>query len=425
MYIQRIQLENIRSHAKLELEFDENESAGWHVILGENGAGKSTLVRALALALVGPVEAAALRQDWRDWLRVGTKHGHILAHIRHDAVDRQPDGREGKSHDAGLTFQRGETTRESPVTMKAMEAAPNPHSFAWGTGKGWFSASYGPFRRFTGGNKDYEKLFYSNAKLAPHLTVFGEDVALTEALAWLQKLWVLQLEGQLDSTTVDKIVRFINDSGLLPHHTRIEKITSTTVLFRDGSGCSLPIEQLSDGYRSILSLTLELIRQLAHAYGREVLWAHMFSTTIVLPGVVIIDEIDAHLHPTWQRRIGQWFREHFPQIQFIVTTHSPLICQAATVGSIWLLGKPGEPGVRKIEGTLRDRLVYGSVLDALDTDLFGEDVARSDLAQKMLVRLAELNLRSLRGQLSADERKELESLRRTFPAEADIEVAAK
>ena len=50
------------------------------------------------------------------------------------------------------------------------------------------------------------------------------------------------------------------------------------------------------------------------------------------PGVVLIDEVDAHLHPTWQRRIGLWFREHFPKLQFIVSTHSPLICQAATVG---------------------------------------------------------------------------------------------
>ena len=48
-------------------------------------------------------------------------------------------------------------------------------------------------------------------------------------------------------------------------------------------------------------------------------------------GVILIDEIDAHLHPAWQKRIGFWLKAHFPNIQFIVTTHSPFICQAADI----------------------------------------------------------------------------------------------
>jgi predicted ATP-binding protein involved in virulence len=51
--------------------------------------------------------------------------------------------------------------------------------------------------------------------------------------------------------------------------------------------------------------------------------------------------IDAHLHPTWQKNVGKWFQDRFPNIQFIVTTHSPLICQAATHGSVWHLPHPG------------------------------------------------------------------------------------
>ena len=44
---------------------------------------------------------------------------------------------------------------------------------------------------------------------------------------------------------------------------------------------------------------------------------------------MLIDEIDAHLHIAWQKRIGFWLKEHFPNIQFIVMTHSPFVCQAA------------------------------------------------------------------------------------------------
>ena len=53
-----------------------------------------------------------------------------------------------------------------------------------------------------------------------------------------------------------------------------------------------------------------------------------------VPGVVIIDEIDAHLHVSWQRRIGSWLTSHFPNIQFIVTTHSPYICRSADLGAL-------------------------------------------------------------------------------------------
>src|SRR5690606_136558 len=112
----------------------------------------------------------------------------------------------------------------------------------------------------------------SNPKVAPHLTVFGEDVALTEALAWLHQLRVRELEGLSDPSVLVNLMRFINDSALLPHGTRLTKVTGTTVTFTDGAGCEIAAEQLSDGYRSILSLTFEMIRQLAQAYGEAVVW---------------------------------------------------------------------------------------------------------------------------------------------------------
>ena len=49
-------------------------------------------------------------------------------------------------------------------------------------------------------------------------------------------------------------------------------------------------------------------------------------------GVVLIDEVDVHLHVSWQRSIGFWLKKHFPNVQFIVTTHSPFVCQAADPG---------------------------------------------------------------------------------------------
>jgi hypothetical protein len=132
--------------------------------------------------------------------------------------------------------------------------------------------------------------------------------------------------------------------------------------------------------------------------------------------VVLVDEIDTHLHPTWQRQVGHWFRQYFPKLQFIVTTHSHLVCQAAEHGTVWRLPTPGSDLVGgRVEGVELQRLVYGNVLEALDTDLFGVDVTRSESSQKKLQRLALLNHKALRGQLSPREETERRQLRAMLP----------
>ena len=279
---------------------------------------------------------------------------------------------------------------------------------------GWFGASYGPFRRFAGGDKDYEKLFYSNPRLAPHLSAFGEDVALTEVLDWLQTLHVKRLEKNSEGQILEDLKKLINEGQLLPHNTVLEDVSSEGIVFRDGNGCPVAVPQLSDGYRSVLCMTFELIRQLVRAYGVDLVFRRIRAgkMCIDLPGVVLVDEIDAHLHPTWQRRIGLWFRKFFPGLQFIVTTHSPLVCQAAEHGTVWKLPTPG--GDRKtgrVAGTDLQRLLYGDLVEAYDTELFGIGVTRSDSAKQKLDRLAMLNSKSRRSTLTVAERKEQRHLR--------------
>jgi len=173
---------------------------------------------------------------------------------------------------------------------------------------------------------------------------------------------------------------------------------------------------MSDGYRSILSMTLDIIRLLLDTYGDKAVFPTKNQTIINLPGVVIIDEVDAHLHPTWQTRIGQWFTQYFPNIQFIVTTHSPLVCRACDNGSIWQLAAPGS-GVesQEIVGVDKDRLIYGNVLDAYGTELFGANASQSEAAQKMIKELADLNVKSFKGIITPDEKLHLNELRAILP----------
>lgn len=306
--------------------------------------------------------------------------------------------------------------------MKPRRFAHDPARHLWSKKPAWFAASYGPFRRFAGGDKDAEKLYYSNPRLARHLSVFGEGVALSECLVWLQQQQFKRLEAERrPNASRDDAVRlmialkeFINSGDFLPHGAQMDEVTSDAVKFIDGNGFAMSVEELSDGYRSILSLTFELIRQLVETYGVDRVFAD--PGVINVPGVVLIDEIDAHLHPTWQRKIGSWLCAHFPKMQFIVTSHSPLICHATPLRSVFRLPRPGADEVGEmLTGATLNRLRYGNVLDAYSTGQFGADVTRSEGGRILLRRLAELNSLELERDLTEEELTEQSNLRAMFP----------
>jgi hypothetical protein len=80
-----------------------------------------------------------------------------------------------------------------------------------------------------------------------------------------------------------------------------------------------------------------------NAYGFHDLYERDGNGRVIISrsGVVLIDEIDAHLHPSWQREIGFWLKRHFPKVQFLVTSHSPIILQAADPNGLFVLPEPG------------------------------------------------------------------------------------
>lgn len=416
MYINSATIEGIRSIKRLRWECPiHSEFSGWHVILGDNGAGKSSFLRAISLLLTGPKEAPGLRQDWDAWMGRGVGHSSIRVALDYQAGLDEWAERGRKTENSYIWVKLDLDRTEAEITADWI-GNPQPHRHIWSGKPGWFSAAFGPFRRFAGGEANLRALFYSHPRLARHLSVFGEDVALSECLEWLRQLKHEKLESGRDDHLLDRVQNFVNKSDLLPQGARIAEVTAKGVRFVDGNGCNVPVEELSDGFRSILSLTFELIRQMAQVYGDDGVFDATDSAIIAMPGVVLIDEIDAHLHPTWQRRIGPWFRKHFPKVQFFVTTHSPLICQAAEHGTVFRLPTPGtdEKG-GMVTGDELNRLIHGNIADAYATGAFGTNVARSESTQKMLARLAELNQLELDEKLTARQRTEQSELRAMFP----------
>lgn len=438
MHVRSLTLTTIRGFLSLVWK-PEAPSAGWHVILGSNGSGKSSLLRAFALALVGPKEGLAMREAWADWLSADSEGGDVMAWVsmspEYDRVAGK--GRKFENHPVPayvhLGRGRGEVKPEAPrFVLQNSKRVFDGDRYMWSGNRGWFSAGFGPMRRFRGGDRDQERLYFTNPRLARHLTLFGEDVALTEALTWLKQLRFEALEAEERGETeggepgklLKQLTAFVNQEGFLRHGVRLDSVTSKDVLFVDGNGLKLSVDRLSDGFRSILSLTFELIRQLAQCYGADQIFDPEDPTRIIVPGVVLIDEVDAHLHASWQREIGFFFTRHFPEIQFIVATHSPLVCQAAVSGSIFRLAPPGtgEPS-RMVSEDEYNRLVYGNVLDAYGTASFGITAGgRSDEARVKLRRLAELAEKEFEEGISKEEKRELEALRGLLPTAATSAV---
>lgn len=394
MYLQKIVISNIRSLKLVEWAIPAGSEPGWHVILGDNGAGKTTFLRAAVLGILCG-EAKDLQGYARQWVGPAASHSHIFA------------------------------TSSSGIRAEKRLSANGDSSNTSIEGRGYalqlFSAAYGPFRRFTGGDREQEKRIALDPALARHASLFSESIALTAALSWLQNLKFKYLEKNPEGELLEPLLHFVNRPGFLPHNARIVDVTSNDVEVVDAHGTKLPIEALSDGYRSILSMTLDLIRHMAVYYDPGSLFSDD-HTQIVQPGVVFIDEVDAHLHPSWQHEIGIWFRRLFPNVQFIVSTHSPIICQAAEVGSVFRLPRPGVEGDHgeMLSGTELQRLVYGNVLDAYSTGVFGNDVTRSESGKEKLQQLAELNVKELTSKLTDEERREQQELRSILPTDASI-----
>jgi predicted ATP-binding protein involved in virulence len=124
------------------------------------------------------------------------------------------------------------------------------------------------------------------------------------------------------------------------------------------------------------------------------------------PAVVLVDEIDLHLHPRWQRSIIGFLSQRFPNTQFIVTAHSPLVVQAASNANVVLLRREGDHVI--IDNDV-ERIRNWRVDQVLTSDLFGLETARPLEIEELLAKRNEL---LSRGTLTKEARRELEEVER-------------
>jgi predicted ATP-binding protein involved in virulence len=162
-------------------------------------------------------------------------------------------------------------------------------------------------------------------------------------------------------------------------------------------GKTLDVAQLSQGEKSLMALVGDIARRLA-----------MMNPSLENPldgkGIILIDEIDLHLHPQWQRGIIQRLRNSFPNCQFLLTTHSPLVISDAKDVRCYVLNDSQFTLLENLYGLDANQVL----LKVMDTDIRNEEVQKKITELLELIHQADLSqakaaLSELEQELSADD----------------------
>lgn len=338
MWVEEVTLENIKCFEKVTLKLGtKDQPHKWVTLLGENGGGKSTALQALGLLLAGPEGAPKLLTRPAGWLRDEKTAGKISVRIHQGEHDPGKFGgavRERKAF--GYTFfitgreqiKIRSTTYTEPAIVENKDRIMGwvRENALTSKGKGWFAAGFGAFRRLTRRSEIIVPSLQTPERFTNFLTQFQEDEPLAALERWLVYLdYRIAKEGD---PHVKKQAEKQRDLGvaainkLLPKGNRFDSITSDGRILFDVQGKKVPTLALSDGFRSVLALAGDLVWRLLESFPKS-------NNPLEEEGVVLIDELDIHLHPTWQREIAGWLQDQFPKLQFIVATHSPLIAAGA------------------------------------------------------------------------------------------------
>jgi ABC-type multidrug transport system ATPase subunit len=381
LLIKRVELTNVGPFESLSLDLSE----GWNVLLGDNGVGKSSILRAIAVGLSG-AEAKAYAgrliktRESKATIVIETARGRYTTELFR--TDAEPE----------MRLHGG-----SPLAIE-----------------GWLAVGFPPLRTLSWNRKDSGERAASRATPADLLPlVKGEPDARLDRL----KTWLLDLDYRIRSrsgggrydrqrTKLFELIGELTPGLTLTFDSVDPSSREITVVTDDGP---VPIEAISQGTSSLLGWVGVLLQRLADLHAtRSDPWAE--------PALVLIDEIDAHMHPEWQQRLAPTVKSLFPQVQLIATTHSPLIVPSLAQKQIVVLRRKdgrlvAERAPEDVRGFRTDQVLTSS--------LFRLDAALSPEVQKALDDYTRLAIRD-RDDLNERERQTLEAsgelLRTTLPS---------
>lgn len=374
--LQHIEISNIRciEHLSLSLERDGTR-ADWLLILGDNASGKSTLLRAIALGLCHESDAAALLKAIPGPL---IRHGAGKATI---ALTLSDDNGEQYRSLTEITVDTNEQSDQETLRRIGSEL-PAERLFVCGYGTARTRTADQSYDSYSRAHA-VRSLFGDTALQNPELVYRRQDM-YKRALISRKLVRVLMLE--MNRASVALSARGLDIVGPWAGN---------------DSWTPTGIDTLSDGYRSTAQWVTDLIGWLAHA-GR-------FEERD-MAGIVLIDELEQHLHPRWQRHIISKLSQEFPSIQFIATTHTPMLALGlADQPRGWLLQMQAEGRNRTAARRVDPHTLRGLRADQVLTSraTFALPTTRSPGSADRLARYTEL----METDRTPDQERELAELR--------------
>lgn len=376
MYVRHLEVRNVKLLRDVKVDFvgAEGRPRMWTVFVGENRLCKTTLLQTIAAAASGQDRGTQLVTDvvasWPDLrnpvaldIRAEfgfseTRHGHRsypgslvrppgLVPRLSSTLHLEPDKR--VFHGTSRYVDGATQSLLDPLAAARSQALPD-----------WFVAGYGPSRLLPSAGKTARQTDPTLDRLRP---LFGESLIGTG---------FIELLGEELGRSFAKVLEAVFVAGgLLPHVTALElrgrggirsardlveaQRFEMDLLDAHGQRIRVPATWLSQGYQSLIAWLADLVGQLLLDAGKPVEAADM-------EGTVLVDEIDVHLHPTWQVRLIPALKKVFPRLQFIATTHSPMVLPALAAEEIYLLSQDAEGNVTARPSAQSPALLTGSEL---------------------------------------------------------------
>lgn len=385
MKLVRLHLQNFRCFERLVVDFDPKLT----VIVAENGAGKTSILDALAIGFgrfltkLPGVKGVGTKDS--DLLIDKNEHRAPFLHVGWEVIlnNKQPlnwaGGRRRTSNISSSDIRAGITDELAEVAknaLKPIDAYAASLSEADAKGEAFFLpviAYYGTnraIREEVQRRRNFRKEFSRFDALAGAL---DPDSRFKAAFEWFTAMEDVERREKETRRNFDyrlpvldhvrtAISRMMGDCSnprteIRPLRFLVDKRMANGVVK------SLRVTQLSDGYRVVLGLVMDLARRMAQANSQLATNGHNIVNPLDLAAIVLIDEVELHLHPGWQQRILGDLTRTFPSAQFVVTTHSPQVLTTVDSGCIRVLsdGKihASPPGTKGAEASRLLKRVLG------------------------------------------------------------------